>query len=325
MFIYHLGYGSHMDQIDQVERHLKLHDIRVLMTVIQARSMSKAAQRLRTSQPAISRSISILEEALGVPLLERLPRGVEPTPYGLAIVKRGAAAFDELRQGIKDVRFLADPTAGELAIGCSEAIAAGPVLAAIERLTQRHPRIMFRVVTAAVPSAYRELADRKVEIAVGRISGQAVGQEALIMDTLFEESIVVVAGSQNPLARRRKIDLAELIEEPWTFAPFDNFASILALEAFRARGLEMPRIALITQSLNMRNYLLASGRFVTVLPGYSLMFQHEMPSLVALPVTLPDVRWSVGIVVLRNRSLSPLAQLFIDELRAVVKSPARGR
>jgi len=193
-----------MDQIDQVERHLKLHDIRVLMTVIQARSMSKAAQRLRTSQPAISRSISILEEALGVPLLERLPRGVEPTRYGLAIVKRGIAAFDELKQGIKDVRFLADPTAGELSIGCSEAMAAGPVLAVIERLTARHPRILFRVVTAAVPTAYRELTERNVELVIGRLSGGVVGQEHLIMETLYDESIVVAAGSRSPLARRRK-------------------------------------------------------------------------------------------------------------------------
>src|SRR5262245_21055175 len=75
-----------MDQIGQIERRLKLQDMRILMAVVQARSMSKAAQRLRTSQPAISRSISIYEEILGVPLLERLPRGVEPTPYGLAIV-----------------------------------------------------------------------------------------------------------------------------------------------------------------------------------------------------------------------------------------------
>src|SRR5262245_20510429 len=320
MFIYHLGYGSHMDQIDQVERHLKLHDIRVLMTVIQARSMSKAAQRLRTSQPAISRSISILEEALGVPLLERLPRGVEPTPYGLAIVKRGIAAFDELKQGIKDVRFLADPTAGELAIGCSEAMAAGPVLAAIERLTARHPRILFRVVTAAVPTAYRELTERNVELVIGRLSGGVVGQEHLIMETLYDESIVVAAGSRNPLARRRKIDLAELVDEPWTLAPFDNFASVLALEAFRTRGLESPRIALITQSLNMRNFLLASGRFVTALPSYALRFQRRPRTIAALPVSLPDTRWPIGIVALRSRSLSPLAQLFVDGFRAVCKS-----
>ena len=145
------------------------------------------------------------------------------------------------------------------------------------------------------------------------------------METLYDESIVVATGSRNPLARRRKIDLTELIDEPWTLAPFDNFASVLALEAFRTRGLEPPRMVLITQSLNMRNFLLASGRFVTALPGYALRFQRRPHTIATLAVSLPDKRWPVGIVALRNRSLSPLAQLFVDALRAVCKSVPKGK
>ena len=99
-----------MDKIERVERRLKLHDVRVLMTVVQAGGMRKAAAELGTSQPAISRSISDLEHALGVRLLDRGARGIEPTPYGRALIKRGVAVFDELRQGIRDIEFLADPT-----------------------------------------------------------------------------------------------------------------------------------------------------------------------------------------------------------------------
>ena len=114
---------------------LKLHDVRILMSVVQAGSMHKAAQRLATSQPAVSRAIGDLEHALGVRLLDRSPHGVEPTQYGRAIIKRGIAVFDELRQGVKDIELLADPTAGELRIGCTEAMAAGPAFAIIDRLT----------------------------------------------------------------------------------------------------------------------------------------------------------------------------------------------
>src|SRR5438093_798963 len=125
-----------MDNTDRVERRLKLHDVRVLMSVVQAGSMSKAAERLGTSQPALSRSIADLEHAVGVRLLDRSPQGVEPTAYGRALIKRGAAVFDELRQGIKDIEFLSDPTAGELRIGTSEAIAAAVVSPVIERLSR---------------------------------------------------------------------------------------------------------------------------------------------------------------------------------------------
>src|SRR6476659_1499311 len=109
-----------MDHLESIERRVKLRDVRVLIPVTQAGSMHKAAKRLRTSQSAVSRSIGDLERALRVRLLDRTPRGVEPTRYGHAIIKRGVAAFDELRQGVKDIEFLADPTAGELRIGCSE-------------------------------------------------------------------------------------------------------------------------------------------------------------------------------------------------------------
>src|SRR5262249_41543885 len=127
-----------MDEIDRIERRLKLRDLRVLLTVVQAGTMHKAAERLGTSRPAISRAIAELEHALGVPLLDRTPRGIEPTQYGEAVLKRGVAVFDELRQSVKDIEFLADPTAGELRIGCTEVLAAGPILAVIERLARRH-------------------------------------------------------------------------------------------------------------------------------------------------------------------------------------------
>src|SRR5947207_15639661 len=109
-----------MDESDRIERRLKLHDVRVLISVVQAGSMHKAAERLATSQPAISRAIGELEHALGVRLLDRSPIGIEPTQYGRAFIKHGLAIFDELRQSVKDIEFLADPTAGELRIGCSE-------------------------------------------------------------------------------------------------------------------------------------------------------------------------------------------------------------
>src|SRR5215813_11998592 len=197
-----------MRQLDRIERRLKLHDVRVLMSVVEAGSMAKAAQRLGTSQPAISRSIADLEHTLGVRLLERSAWGVAPTQYGEAIIRRGVAVFDELRQGVKDIEFLADPTAGELRVGCPEAIASGPVLAVINRLTRRHPRIVFHVMTGNAPSTHRGLMDRTIEVGIMRVMGR-VYEEVLRVDILFDDELLVAAGARNPLTRRRRIALAE--------------------------------------------------------------------------------------------------------------------
>src|SRR5712671_1748431 len=116
--------GALMQLGDRIGSRMKLQDLHVLMTVVQAGSMGKAAQRLNTTQPNVSRSIAELEHAFGVRLLDRHRQGVEPTEYGRALLDCGAAVFDDLRQGVKSIEFLADPTAGEVRIGSIPPLAA---------------------------------------------------------------------------------------------------------------------------------------------------------------------------------------------------------
>src|SRR5229473_92819 len=111
--------GTAMQLSDRIGRRMKLQDLHILMTVMQSGSMGKAAQRLNISQPAISRSIAELEHALGVRLLDRHRQGIEPTEYGRALLDCGVAVFDDLRQGVKNIEVLADPTVGEVRIGSS--------------------------------------------------------------------------------------------------------------------------------------------------------------------------------------------------------------
>src|SRR5882757_10537547 len=137
--------GAAMKLSDRIGRRVKLQDLHVLMTVVQAGSMGKAAQQLNTSQPNISRSIAELEHVLGVRLLDRHRQGVEPTDYGRALLDCGVAVFDDLRQGVKNIEFLADPTAGEVRIGCNPHLATSFVSAVVDRLSRRYPRIVFHV------------------------------------------------------------------------------------------------------------------------------------------------------------------------------------
>jgi DNA-binding transcriptional LysR family regulator len=305
-----------MDIPDRIERRLKLHDLRVLISVVQAGSMSKAAERLATAQPALSRSIAELEHALGVRLLDRSPRGVEPTDYGRALIKRGIAVFDELRQGVKDIEFLSDPTAGELRIGAGEAVASGPALEVIARLSRQYPRISIHLKTGGVEKLCDELAERTIEMAIVRLAEPILDRQ-FIVENLFDDPFVIAAGARNPWTRRRRIQLAELINEPWVLLPFDTLAGALVAAGFRASGLEPPRATVFTQSLNVRNRLLATGRFLSALP--SLRLPDRQHSLKALPLELPGTRRPIGIITLKTRTLSPLAQLFAARIRATIK------
>ncbi len=288
------------------------------MAVIQAGSMGKAATLFNMTQPAVSKIVAELEHTLGVRLLDRSRQGVLPTPHGLALVKRGTAVFDELRQGVQDLDFLSDPTAGELRIGATEPLATAIVAPVIDRLTRRYPRMTFHVVTGDSAALYPHLAARDVDFLISRIS-DPLGVE-YSADIVFHDPSVVVTGANNPLCRRHKIALAELMNERWALGPFDSFSGSIQAEMFRTSGLPMPRLTVTTVSVNLRNELLATGRFLTVFPSFSLRLPRKHPSLRALPVELPGPQIPIAIVTLKERTLNPIAKLFIDQVREITKS-----
>jgi DNA-binding transcriptional LysR family regulator len=136
---------------------------------------------------------------------------------------------------------------------------------------------------------------------------------------LFDDSYVVVAGSRSPWSRRRKVALADLVSEPWTLPPLDSMVGSYLAEAFRASGLELPRVTLITLSSEARFRLLATGRFLTMMPASALRFPIQGQELKALPIELPLSAVPVSIVTLRNRVLNPTTHLFIQQARVVAK------
>ena len=307
-----------MQLSDRIGRRLKLQDLHILMTVVQAGSMGKAAERLNTVQPSVSRSIAELEHALGVRLLERHRQGIEPTDYGRALLDCGVAVFDELRQGVKKIEFLADPAAGEVRIGNSLTSAASFVAAIIDRLARRAPRIVFHLVPGSADTLHHDLGARKIDLVIARKGGH-FKDEKFGYETLYDDSYVVLAGVQNPWARRRRIKLAELVNEPWALPPPDSVLGLVAMEAFRACGLDYPHATVVSDFAEARMSLLTTGRFLTISPASTLKFPSRRPELKVLPVELSMAPMPVGIVTLENRTLNPVAKLFIECAREVAK------
>jgi DNA-binding transcriptional LysR family regulator len=194
-------------------------------TVVQWGSMAKAAEQLRVSQSAISKTIGDLEHALGVRLLDRGRRGVEPTIYGHALLKRGLIAFDELKQCVRDIRFLADPTAGELTIGCADSIAATILRLVIDQFSERYPAVVLRVDTVPSPAINDPgLRNRKYDLILGRRPMQLDDfSDELKVEILFDDHLVVAAGRHTNWGRRRKIDLADLADQPWILPPKERW------------------------------------------------------------------------------------------------------
>jgi DNA-binding transcriptional LysR family regulator len=296
---------------DRIGRRLKLHDLHIFMTVAETGSMGKAAELLSISQPSVSKAISEIEHTIGVRLLDRTPKGVEITPYGRALLRRGIGAFHELRQSIKDIELLSDPMAGDVQIGCPEAIACGLLLAILDRFSRQNPRVVVSVHAANNMSLqFRLLRDRNVDFLIGGLP-KPVADDDLDTEVLYKDRPFIVSGAKNRWAGLRKVELAELVDEPWLL-PHESIFSSLVEEAFQTEGLPRPKLGVRTYSTYQRLSLLNTNNFIGAESGSVLRFNIDRFPLKVLPVDFSVRSWPIAIVTLRNRTLSSVVQNFIE-------------
>jgi DNA-binding transcriptional LysR family regulator len=308
---------------NRISRRLRFQDLQVFFSVVQCGSMAKAAKELGVTQPAVSEVIAGLEDAFHARLFDRSPHGVEPTIYGRALLKRGTAAFDEVKQCIRDIESLADPTKGDVRIGCPDALAGGLLAPFVEKFCRRHPGIAISVDAVPWPALeQRELYARKLDVVITRLSKPQADDpfgDDLYVETLFADEVVVAAAINSRWARRRKITLAELREASWVGTSQKALTRALLERAYRNANILPPATRVMTYSVRLRAHLLATGNFLTAIPKSMLKLNPEFRGLQVLPVKLPNPSFPVVIVTLKGRMLPPPVELFLDELREHVR------
>jgi DNA-binding transcriptional LysR family regulator len=313
-----------IDWESQIGRRLKLRDLHVLSTVVQRGSMAKAAQHLGVSQPSVSEVIANLEHALGVRLLDRSAQGIEPTIYGDALLKRSVEVFDALKQSIRDIEFLSDATTGEVRIGCSEALCYTLLPEIILRFSEQYPRVYVHTDLTGNLWGFPGLRERKYDCILHRPLSPLAQEPAVDdfnVESLLDDATVVAAGVDSRWARRRKIDLAELTDEPWTFGAPDTRNGRQVEEFFRAQGLDMPKPRIAAISITLRARLVAAGPFLSMfLTSVLRQLIADHYAVTPLPVDLPANHNPVRIITLKNRTLSPVVERFLACVREVAAS-----
>jgi DNA-binding transcriptional LysR family regulator len=303
---------------DRIGQRISPRDLHVFLAVAAELNMAKAAKRLSVSRPVVSRTIASLEHELGVPLFDRIARGTELTRYGAALASHAAVVFDELRRSVAAVQEMATPGTGEVRFASSEIWTAGLVPAAVERVSQRYPRLRFEVeaITPSTLQAY--LGERRGEFAITRLTRNAPEPD-LEVEGLYQERLVVVAGAGNSWIACRKLRLEQIIQEPWIISPFELDESSPFMKACAAEGLSPPTNRILSNSLNLRAGLLATGRFLTLVPGSVLAFPPWRTLLKPIRVDLPTWQFPTAVFKLKNRTLSAGAEALLSAVRLEAK------
>jgi DNA-binding transcriptional LysR family regulator len=314
-----------MEWESRLGRRLRVRDLYILTTVVNSGSMAKAARQLSMAQPSVSAAIANLEHMLGVRLLDRSPRGIEPTIYADALLKRSIAVFDELKQSVTDVESLADPTIGELRVGCPEIFIATLLVPIIEQFSAKYPKVTVHVQDVPQPAIrHPGLRERAYDLVIGGHHPRAPGDHSLDdldMHYIVEDQMIIAAGMHSRWASRRKIDLAELVDEPWMLPPAASANYSRIADACQQRGIAIPTPRLVGFSMYIVNRFVGNGPFLAVYPRTVALYL----GLKVLPVELPERPLRIAIATLKNRTLSPVVERFIACAYEVTKSPARKR
>jgi DNA-binding transcriptional LysR family regulator len=200
--------------------------------------------------------------------------------------------------------------------GSSIVLEAGLLPAVIERFSKDFPKAVLHVLPENIATQqYDNLRGRNVELVLGRLP--AMNEPDLVTATLLHEPNVVAAGADSPWAKRRNLTLKDLMGEPWVLAQPGSLARSLQDQTFRNSGFEPLSATVLTVSLHLYMRLVETGRWLGLIPGSALRFGGKSMRIKALPVkTLPPPA-PVGIITMKDRTLTPLAERFIECTRKV--------
>ena len=303
-----------MPSFDTVARRVSMRELRLLLAVARCGSILKAAHEIGLTQPAISKSISDLEETLGVRLFDRNHRGVEPTPHGRILLRHALAMFAEMRQAVEELDALSQGSGGELRIGGTPAMCGGLLPHVVNLMAAQRPGTGYAIVEMETERLAAEVRAHAIDIGLGRAPLKHL-EDTLGFEPLFDDRLFIVAGAGHRLAGRRSVSPAELAAQRWLLPPPQTPLRLQLQQSFEALGIELPAAIVTTMSMLVRYELLATNDFITVLHGSLLQFGKLPAHVRILPVELAG-GIPIGLSSVANRTLSPATELFLESLRA---------
>ena len=299
---------------------LDLRQLRHVLALGRHRNFARAAEEIGLTQPALSRSIQSLEQSVGARLFDRDRTGVEPTAVGLRLIELARPLVSQARLAEREIERLTDLASGLLRIGAGPYASEISVGTAVGRLATTHAGIRVDVSVADWPDLYGRLLAQEVDVIVAEVS-HATDDNRIEVEPLPAHQAAFYVRATHPLAGRATVTLEEVTAFPLA-APF---LPRRLLELVRegpgapadgaVAGITATEFRVDTPDL-CRRIVLESDVVGIALPA-QIAHEVALGRLAALPLQLPWLRTSYGILRLAGRTPPPLAAEFLRHLRDV--------
>jgi DNA-binding transcriptional LysR family regulator len=309
-------------RFDHLEPGVKLRQLHHFLAVIELGSLRRAATELGISEPALSKSLQQLEQSLGVPLLDRGPRGMAPTVYGESLVAHARIVRNELEQAVLDLGEMQGLARGLVRIGTGPTSAVAELPRALGRFHDLYPEIRTIIREGLLSDLMPAILQGELDFGILIVTGEPIDAD-LVQEVLAENALGVVARADHPLAGKREITPQMLGDLPWLLPPRPDQIRALFEKVWEGTGLPPLTLLAETASVLFQLSCLRETGAIAYLP-LSLIepFSREF---VQLDVPGFELKRQLGIVRRARTTLSPAARILIRELQAAARALARKR
>jgi DNA-binding transcriptional LysR family regulator len=299
---------------------MEIQQLRHLIAAVEHRNLLKAADKSYISQSGLSRSLKSLEHRLGVQLLTRGPKGVEPTVYGLTVIRRAKVILNEVARSIEEVRAIEHGRIGETTFGITQNYANYLMPELLASLHAERPGLHVTVVADGFLELVKKVKAEEIDFAFGLI-GRIHHSDGLTIEPLMENRSRVVAGSHHPLAGKRDISIADLAGAQWAMLSSESVQRGFGL-FFETRGLPVAPQMLKSNSIALIRHVVCESDALTILPQEVVQPEIDAGALVALDCETPVERTRIGLVFRDGGLITPQAEVVVKRIRAVLAERA---
>ena len=294
---------------------LKPRQLLLLVALAEEGNIHRASELLRMAQPGASKLLKDLEDMLGVELFERHSRGMRPTWYGESLIRHARMVLATLEEAGEELDSLKAGKFGRVGVGSVTSPGVSLLPAAISLAKREQPYLQINVHIETSDVLIERLSRGELDMVIGRVV-ERHDSALLRFERLADEPVNVVARPGHPLLADTQLTLAKLQQAQWVIPPVGSVLRQPFDQMFRHAGLDAPQVSVESASLLFITTMLRESDFISVVARDIARYYAKHGLFSILPLDLPCEMEAFGLILRRDRLLSPAASKVLKALKA---------
>jgi DNA-binding transcriptional LysR family regulator len=298
-----------MTSLQFLSKGLTLRHLRLIVALDEYRQVSRVAQVMHITQPAVSKALAELEEGLGYALFLRLPRGIEPTAHGMSFVRHATSILDELDRARDELLALGAGASETLSVGAMTGSTFSLMPQIVAKMRERMPRLNIAVYEASMETLMAQLRTNRLDVVLGGFSAAHEASD-IVSHHLCDEVMRVVVAPQHRLTRMAALSWPDLQAHVWVVPPRTARLRGMLESALARHGIELPAHCVESVAtgfvlgalMELQAVAFVSSRLARVYARHGLVQ--------TLPLDVPDVMLRLRVLEMQGRTPTRAVELF---------------